>query len=272
MVEISQDYKEIAKEIRKKILKMIFTSQAPHIGSALSSVDILTVLYFKIMSLDPKNALMKNRDRFILSKGHAASVLYATLAQRGFFPEEILDTYSLNGGKLTGELTNWTPGVEVSTGGLGHGLPMGVGMAVAAKRDNLDYKVFVLLGDGECDEGSVWEAAMFASHHKLDNLIGIVDYNKLQAFGRTNEIINLEPFTDKWTAFGWAVKEIDGHNYLQIEEVLSNLPFTKDKPSMIIAHTTKGKGISFLEDKLESHYKPPNKEQYELALKELNTI
>jgi len=272
MVKISQDYKEIAKEIRKKILKMIFTSQAPHIGSALSSVDILTVLYFKIMLLDPKNALMKNRDRFILSKGHAASVLYATLAQRGFFPEEILNTYSLNGSRLTGELTNWVPGVEVSTGGLGHGLPMGAGMALASKHDGIDYRVFVLLGDGECDEGSVWETAMFASHHKLDNLIGIIDYNKLQAFGRTNEVINLEPIIDRWTAFGWAVKEIDGHNHFQIEETFSNLPFTKGKPNMVIAHTIKGKGISFLEDKLESHYKSPTKEQYELALKELNQI
>jgi transketolase len=251
---------------------MIFISQAPHIGSALSCVDILTVLYFKIMRIDPHNALMRNRDRFILSKGHAASVLYATLAQKGFFSEKILDTYSLNESRLTGELTNWATGVEVSTGGLGHGLPMGAGMAVAAKRDNLDYRTFVLLGDGECDEGSVWETAMFASHHKLDNLIGIVDYNKLQAFGRTNEIINLEPFIDKWTAFGWAAKEIDGHNYFQIEETLNNLPFIKDKPSMIIAHTIKGKGISFLEDKLESHYKSPTKEQYELALKELEQI
>lgn len=272
MTEINQDYKKIAKEIRKKILKMIFISQAPHIGSALSCVDILTVLYFKIMRIDSHNALMRSRDRFILSKGHAASVLYATLAQRGFFPEKILDTYSLNGSKLTGELTNWTTGVEVSTGGLGHGLPIGAGIALAAKRDNLDYRTFVLLGDGECDEGSTWETAMFTSHHKLDNLIGIVDYNKLQAFGRTNEVINLEPFMDKWTAFGWAVKEIDGHNYLQIEETLNNLPFIKDKPSMIIAHTIKGKGISFLEDKLESHYKSPTKEQYELALKELEQI
>lgn len=272
MTETNQNYKKIAQEIRKKILKMMFNAQAPHIGSAMSAVDILTILYFKIMRLDPQNALMENRDRFILSKGHAASVLYATLAQRGFFPEEILDTYSLNGGKLTGELTKWTPGVEASTGGLGHGLPMGAGMAVAAKRDNLDHKVFVLSGDGECDEGSTWEAAMFASHHKLDNLIGIVDYNKLQAFGRTNEVINLEPFADKWTAFGWAVKEIDGHNYSQIEEALSGIPFEKNKPSMIIAHTVKCKGISFMEDRLDSHYKPPTKEQYELALKELNTI
>ncbi|MFH1968268.1 MAG: transketolase, partial [bacterium] len=266
------DYKQIAKEIRKKILKMIFISQAPHIGSAFSAVDILTVLYFKIMNLDPQNASMENRDRFILSKGHAASVLYATLAHRGFFPEENLETYSLNGSKLTGELTNWTPGVEVSTGGLGHGLPMGVGMALAAKRDNLNHRTFVLMGDGECDEGSTWETAMFASHHKLDNLIGIVDYNKLQAFGRTNEVMNLEPFADKWAAFGWSVKEIHGHNYLQIEEALSNIPFEKGKPSMIIAHTIKCKGISFMEDRLDSHYKPPTKEQYKLALKEIEQI
>ncbi|MDP3883014.1 MAG: transketolase [Candidatus Staskawiczbacteria bacterium] len=264
-----QDYKVIAKEIRKKILKMIFVSKAPHIGSAFSSVDILTVLYFKTMNIDPKNALMAARDRFILSKGHAASVLYATLAQKGFFSEEVLDTYSLNAGKLTGELTNWTPGVEVSTGALGHGFPMGAGMAVAAKRDNTGNKIFVLSGDGECDEGSTWETAMFASHHKLDNLVGIIDYNKLQAFGRTNEVINLEPFADKWTAFGWAVREIDGHDYNQIESALASIPFVKDKPSMIIANTVKCKGISFMEDRLDSHYKPPTQEQYELALKEI---
>jgi len=272
MEEVKQNYKKIALEIRKKILKMIFTAQAPHIGSALSAVDILTVLYFKAMRIFPQDPAAKDRDRFILSKGHAASVLYATLAQRGFFSESVLDTYSLNGGKLTGELTKWTPGVEASTGGLGHGLPMGAGMAVAAKRDNSDHRIFVLSGDGECDEGSTWEAAMFAGHHKLDNLIGIVDYNKLQAFGKTNEVLNLEPFADKWTAFGWSVKEIDGHNYTQIEEALSSIPFEKNKPSMIIAHTVKCKGISFMENRLDSHYKPPTKEQYEAALKELNTI
>jgi len=265
------NYQKIAREIRKKILKMIFDSQASHIGSALSCVDILTVLYFKILNINPQSPLAENRDRFILSKGHAASALYATLAQRGFFPEEILDSYCLNGGKLPGHSTKGcVPGVEVSTGSLGHGLSMGAGMAIAAKHDNKNYKIFVLLSDGECDEGSVWETAMFASHHKLDNLIGIIDYNKFQAFGKTNDILNLEPLKEKWLSFGWQAQETDGHNFSQIEKTLNNVPFEKGKPSLIIAHTVKGKGISFMENKVEWHYKSPNKEQYNLALKELN--
>ena len=268
---MTRDYKKIAKEIRKKILKMIFSSQSSHIGSALSCVDILTVLYFKILSIDPKKPFTEKRDRFILSKGHVASALYAALAQRGFFPEKTLASYCLDGCRLPGHSTkDCVPGVEVSTGSLGHGLAMGAGMALAAKHGNRSYRVFVLLSDGECDEGSVWETALFSSHHKLDNLIGIVDYNKLQAFGRTNEVMNLEPFVDKWAAFGWQVKEINGHNYSDIEKTLNEVPFKKGKPSMVIAHTIKGKGISFMENKLEWHYKSPTKEEYVLALKELN--
>lgn len=273
MSEIKIDYKKISKNIRKKILKMIFNSQTSHIGSSLSIVDILTVLYFKILSIDPKNPWSENRDRFILSKGHACASLYVTLALRGFFSEEILNTYCLNGGILPGHSTvHCVPGVEVSTGSLGHGLSMGIGMAIAAKYENLKYKVFVLLSDGECNEGSVWEAAMFANHHRLDNLIAIIDYNKLQAFGRTEDILNLEPFKDKWTAFGWEVKEIDGHNFSDIEKTLSQVPFKKNKPSIIIAHTIKGRGISFMENQLSWHYKSPNKDQLEAALKELESL
>lgn len=247
---------------------MTFDSQISHIGSALSCVDILTVLYFKILSINPKNSLAENRDRFILSKGHAVSALYATLAQRGFFPEDILDSYCINGGKLPGHSTmNCVPGVEVSTGSLGHGLAIGAGMALAGKRENKKYRVFVLMSDGECDEGSVWETAMFASHHRLDNLIAIVDYNKFQGLGRTNDVLNLEPLKDKWISFGWQAQEIDGHNFNEIEKSLS---IKRNKPSVIIAHTIKGKGISFMENKLEWHYKSPNKEEYNLALKELN--
>ncbi len=264
------DYSQVSKEIRKKTLKMIYQSRGAHIGSSLSCADILTVLYFKILKIDPKNPLAENRDRFLLSKGHAAAVLDATLARRGFFPEEVLDNYCQNGTKLAGHSTKQSvPGVEVSTGSLGHGLPMGNGMALAAKKDGKDYRVFVLMSDGECQEGSVWEAALFAGHHRLDNLVGIVDYNKLQAFGRTNEVLNLEPFAKKWQDFGWAVKEIDGHSFSEIENALSKIPFGENKPSLLIAHTIKGKGISFLEDKLESHYKHFTKEEYEAALKEL---
>ena len=265
------DYTKIAKDIRKKILKMMYESQTAHLGSCLSCVELLTILYFKILKINPKHPLSENRDRFILSKGHGAAALYATLSQRGFFPEKILDTYCQDGGKLPGHSTiNCVPGVEVSTGSLGHGLPMGVGMAVAAKNDGKDYRIFVLMSDGECEEGSVWEAAMFAAHHKLDNLIGIIDYNKLQAFGRTNEIMALEPLKEKWSAFGWQVKEVNGHNFSEIEKSLSKIPFRKGKPSLLIAHTIKGKGVSFMEDKLEWHYKNLTEADYKLVLKKLS--
>lgn len=269
----NEAYKRIAREIRKKIVKMIFNSQTSHIGSALSCVDILAVLYYNILAIDPENPQDPGRDRFILSKGHAASALYATLAQRGFFPEEVLKEYCIDGGRLPGHSTMGSvPGVEVSTGSLGHGLPMGIGMALAAKHNGGWYRIFVLLSDGECDEGSTWEGAMFASHHKLDNLVAIVDYNKLQAFGRIKEVVDLEPLRDKWVAFGWAVKEIDGHNFAQIEEALHKTPFEKNKPSMIIAHTIKGKGVSFMENQIAWHYKSPNQEQLEMALKELDFL
>jgi len=271
--ELLTKCKEVSTHIRKEIVKMHARSKSPHIGSALSVVDILTVLYFYILKIDAKNPQDKNRDRFILSKGHAGSALYATLASRRFFPEEILDEYCMDGGKLPGHSTmHCVPGVEVSTGSLGHGLSMGIGMAIAAKRDSSKHRVFVLLSDGECDEGSVWESAMFASHHKLDNLIAIIDYNKIQAFGRTNEVINLEPFRDKWTAFGWIVKEIEGHNFSQIEKILSGVPFEKNKPSIVIAHTIKGKGVSFMENQLAWHYKSPNEKELEIALKELESL
>lgn len=264
------NYNKISNNIRKKILKMIFNSQSSHIGSALSCVDILTVLYTKILSINPQDPHAENRDRFILSKGHAASALYATLAQRGFFPKEILDTYCQNGGRLPGHSSRgYVPGVEASAGSLGHGLAIGAGMALAAKRDDKKNRIFVLISDGECDEGSVWETAMFASHNKLDNLTAIIDYNKLQAFGKTNEVLNLEPLQEKWLSFGWQTQEINGHNFVEIEKTLLKIPFKSNTPSLIIAHTVKGKGISFMENKLEWHYKSPNKEEYLLALQEL---
>lgn len=265
------DYQKITKEIRKEILKMKFTSQSPHIGSALSCVDILTVLYFKIMNIYPKKPQAENRDRFILSKGHAASALYATLSQAGFFSKKILNTYCKDGSKLAGHATkDCIPGIEASTGSLGHGLSIGAGMALAGKRDNKKYRVFVLISDGECDEGSTWEGILFANHHRLDNLVVVIDYNKLQATGRTNEVLNLEPFKQKWEAFGWGVREINGHNFDEIEKALCGVPFKKNRPSVIISHTIKGKGVSFMENKLEWHYKSPNKQEYNSAIKELN--
>jgi len=265
------NYPQIAKEIRKKILKMMYESKAAHIGSCLSCVDILTVLYFKILKIDPKNPFAENRDRFILSKGHAVAALYAVLAKRGFFPEEILDTYYRDGGRLPGHSTvGSVPGIEASTGSLGHGLSMGAGIALAGKRDEKKYRVFVLMSDGECEEGSTWEAALFAHHHKLDNLIGIVDYNKLQAFGKIEDILGLKPLSKKWRDFGWEVKEINGHNFSEIKKAFSKIPFKKGKPSLVIAHTIKGKGVSFMENRMEWHYYNLNKEQYQQALKELS--
>lgn len=264
------NYQKISKEIRKEVLLMHFLSQKAHLGSALSCVDILTVLYFKIMKTNPKNPFSQNRDRFILSKSHAVSALYASLALKGFFPKNILQTFCQDNSKLPAHATrNSVFGIEVSTGSLGHGLPMGCGMALAGKKDSKKHKIFVLMSDGECDEGSNWEAALFASHHKLDNLIAIIDYNKLQAFGKTNEVLNLEPLKDKWKSFGWQVIEIDGHNHTQIENALKILPFKKDKPNLLIAHTKKGFGVSFLENKLESHYKSLDENLFNLAIKEL---
>lgn len=264
------DYSQTAKEIRKKVLRMTFKSKTAHIGSCLSEADILTVLYFNILSIDPENPEKEDRDRFVLSKGHGVAGLYAVLAQKGFIKEELLGTYCQDDSSLPGHSTKrCVPGVEVSTGALGHGLPMACGMALAGERDKKDYRVFVLMSDGEMQEGTTWEAALFAPHHKLDNLTVIVDYNKLQAFGRTNEVLNLEPLKGKWESFGWSVKEIDGHDFQEIEEVLSGVPFEKDKPSLIIAHTVKGKGVSFMEDKLGWHYWNLDEELLNKALKEL---
>jgi transketolase len=264
------DYKKISKEIRKKILKMKYESQEGHLGSALSCVDILNVLYSKILNVNFENYSDENRDRFILSKGHAVAALYAVLAQNNFFNEELLNNYCKDGSKLAGHSTKGSvPGVEVSTGALGHGLPMATGMALAGKIDKKNYKVFVLISDGECDEGTTWESALFSAHHKLDNLTLLIDYNKWQAFGRTKDVLNLEPLAKKWESFGWQVKEIDGHNFSEIEKVLSGVPFEKGKPSVVICHTIKGKGLSFVEDKLESHYVKLTEEDYKKALIEL---
>ncbi len=264
------DYRNIANNIRKDILLMHNRAKASHIGSSFSCIEILVALYFKILKINPNIIYNPNRDRFIISKGHAASALYTTLAHRGFFNKTVLNTYCMDGTFLPGHSTrNCVPGVEVSTGSLGHGLPIGAGLALAGKHDKLKYRVFVLISDGECDEGTIWESALFASHYKLDNLIVIIDYNKIQALGRTNEILNLEPFEDKWKSFGWTVKKIDGHNIPGIIKTLETLPFKKGKPNVVIAHTIKGKGVSFMEDKLTWHYKSPDNEELKTAINEL---
>ncbi len=264
-------YHLLSKKVRRSILDIIYKTKSPHIGSSFSSVEILVSLYFKVLSVSPENPFNPNRDRFILSKGHACPAFYAVLAERGFLTEEDLKGFAVNDGVLEQHPTRDVKrGIEVSTGSLGHGLSMGIGMALAAKRDKKNYEIYVLLSDGELDEGSVWEAAMFASHHGLDNLVAIVDYNKIQALGYTKDIINLEPLSQRWSSFGWAVREIDGHDFGHIFEALGSIPFSAGKPSIIIAHTVKGKGVSFMEDKVLWHYRAPDDEEYQIALKELS--
>lgn len=258
------------KNIKINIVKMTHASKASHVGSCLSIADILYILYFKVLKIDPKQPYLSIRDKFILSKGHASAALYATLAERGFFPREFLKEFHIDNGKLPGHLDKEAvPGVEVSSGSLGHGLSIGLGMALANKLQKNPGRVYVLLGDGECNEGSIWEAIMLAPNINLDNLIVIVDYNKLQGFGRTNEIIQQENIKSRWQEFSWEACEIDGHNLLAIEEALLQ---PQKAPKVIIAHTVKGKGVSFMEDKLEWHYKSPNDEQLKQSIKELDGL
>jgi transketolase len=261
---------QLARTIRADALRMVHRANSSHIGTCLSMADLLAVLYGRVLRLDPARPDWPDRDRFILSKGHGAAILYAALAERGFFPRKWLDSFFGDGSVLAGHITSHgVPGVEVSTGSLGHGLPIGCGMALAGKRENHSYRTFVLLSDGELDEGSNWEAILFAPQHQLDNLVAIVDYNKIQSFGSVKEVLDLEPLTEKWRAFRWAVETIDGHDHQQIEAALARVPFEAGKPSVIIAHTIKGKGVSFMENQLAWHYKSPNAEQLAQALTEL---
>jgi transketolase len=249
---------------------MTHRANSSHIGSCLSIADLLAVLYGGQLRVDPTRPQWEERDRFILSKGHAAAALYAALAERGFFPLSWLETYCRDGSHLAGHVTSpGVHGVEVSTGSLGHGLSIACGMALAAKRDARSHRIFVLLSDGECDEGSTWEAALFAPHHHLDNLIAIVDYNKIQSLGSVKEVLDLNPLPAKWRAFRWGVREINGHDFAQIRDCLQDVPFEPERPSCIIAHTVKGKGISFMENKLAWHYKSPNREELTQALAEV---
>lgn len=260
-----------AKEIRKKTLTVLYESRAAHIGSCLSCVDLIYALYNGIMNIDPANPQNADRDRFILSKGHAVAALYTVLADRGFFPESELKNYYRNGSLLPGHATRGTvPGIEISTGALGHGLSIGVGMALAAKKDGKSWRTFVLCGDGESETGSMWEAGLFASQHHLDNLVLIVDHNKLQCFGAVKDILNLSPLARKWKSFDWGVRDINGNNLKQIQDTLSGVPFKKGKPSVIVAHTVKGKGVSYMENKFVWHLLNMSKEQYEQAIAELS--
>lgn len=263
-----KNLENISKEIRKLVLQMHSRANASHIGSSLSCVDILATLYFKILNI--RNFEESDRDRFILSKGHAASALYATLAKKGLLPQKYLETYCLNGGKLCGHSDDYhLPGIEVASGSLGHGLPLANGLALAAKNDLKKYRIYVLMGDGECNEGSIWEAALFGANFKLDNLTVIVDRNHLQGLGRTEEVLKLGLLLKKWQAFGWQGCVINGHDYKQIEKACLQARKQKNAPFVIIAETIKGKGISFMENSLEWHYRAPDKDLLEKALKEL---
>jgi transketolase len=231
--------------------------------------DIVACLYWSTLKVDPRQPDWPQRDRFILSKGHGAAIIYAALAERGFFPIEELEAYCELGSRLTGHITNGVPGVELSSGSLGHGLPVGCGIALAAKREHLSFRTVVLCSDGELDEGSNWEAILFAPQHRLDNLVLIVDYNRIQSFGSVKDVLDLDPLADKFRAFRWAVREVSGHDMQQLLDTFAAVPFEPSRPSVVIAHTTKGKGVSFMENQLAWHYKSPTAEQMARALEEL---
>jgi transketolase len=260
---------EFSKQIRINVLHMVHKANASHVGSCFSVADIVAVLYGACLNLRSDEPAWSDRDRFILSKGHSGAAIYAALALKGFIPLEALESYGKDGSALMAHISHKIPGVEFSTGSLGHGLPFGTGKALAARKQAANWRVFTLLSDGEMDEGSNWEALMFAAHHRLDNLVAIIDYNKLQSLATVAKTLGLEPLAAKLQAFGWSVREVDGHDHDQIDQVLSCIPWEVGKPSVLIAHTTKGKGVDFMENKVEWHYRSPNEEQLAQALAEL---
>ena len=246
---------ERSRHLRRQIVRVLERGGRGHLGTSLSLVEILRVLFDSVLRYDAKNPAWPARDRFILSKGHGCITLYVLLQEKGYFAEDELWKFCRFDGILGGHPDPKVPGIEVSTGSLGHGLPIGVGMALAAKRRKADHRVFVVLGDGECDEGSVWEAAMSASKHQLDNLVAIIDYNKQQSYGSTYEVLDLEPFAAKWEAFGFATREVDGHDVAALDRIFAALPFAPARPTAIICHTVKGKGVGFAENNLKWHHK-----------------
>lgn len=256
--------------LRRNLLKYIYKAKAGHTGGSLSCVDTLNVLYNRVLNVDPKNFRNPDRDRYIQSKGHCVEALFVTLADSGFFPEADLETLCQYQSHYIGHPTKKVNGVEQNTGALGHGLPICVGEAIAAKLDDKTHRVFTLIGDGELPEGSNWEAFLAAAHYKLDNLYAILDYNKQQITGNNEDVMNTNSVKEKLESFGWAVKEVDGHNLEEIEMALNNGPLEKDKPNFIIAHTIKGKGVSYMEGNIKWHHGVPSAEQYEIAMNELN--
>jgi transketolase len=260
----------LASRIRRHVLRMTSKSGCAHIGSVFSMADILAVLYAGTLRVDAARPNWEGRDRFILSKGHAGAGMYAVLSECGFFPIGKLDTHYENGSDLSGHVSHkGVPGVEVSSGSLGHGLSIAAGMAYAGKLDGKTHRVVALLGDGECDEGANWEAMLFAAHHALDNLVAIVDYNNMQSLGTVAETLALEPFASKWRAFNWATAEIDGHNHPEMRDAFERLPLEPGRPTCFVAHTIKGKGVSFMENSVLWHYRAPRGAEFEAAMKEL---
>lgn len=265
---------EYARRLRRTTLHMINRAKSSHVGSCFSIAELVAVLYGGgVLRVTPETAGDPARDRFILSKGHACAILYAALADRGFFPASWLGRFYQDGAELAGHATHkGVPGVEVSTGSLGHGLPIAVGMALAGRRSGRDYRTFVLMSDGECNEGTTWESALLASHHGLDNLTAIVDFNKIQSLGRVEEVLGLDPLADKWRSFGWAVREVDGHDVGALLEATRSLPAEPGRPTCLVAHTVKGRGVSFMEDDVLWHYRTPAGAEFDAALAELEAI
>lgn len=262
---------ELAEKIRKSVVRMTHLGKSSHVGSALSMTDIIAVLYAQILNVDPADPNKTDRDRFILSKGHAGAAVYAALAHSGFMPVETLDQHYQDGSILSGHVSHkGVPGIELSTGSLGHGLSVAVGMAKAAKLKMQSQRVVCVLSDGECDEGSNWEAILFAAHHRLSNLTAVVDYNKIQSLDFVSQTLALEPFADKWTAFGWRVIEVDGHDHDQLKDALAKQSeLEPELPTCVICHTIKGKGVSFMENSVLWHYRTPQGDEYDAAVGEL---
>ncbi|CAA9337700.1 MAG: Transketolase, N-terminal section [uncultured Chloroflexia bacterium] len=268
-----EQLRTLANTVRRRDIEVVHGAKLGHVGGEMSAIDILVTLYFGVLRVDPNRPDDPNRDRFILSKGHTAVALYTTLAHRGFLPLDQLATFAQPLSKLNGHPDRTkVPGVETNTGPLGHGLPVAVGAAIAAKLQAASWRVFALTGDGELQEGSNWEAAMSAAHYRLDNLTVIIDRNRLQQGDWTEQTLQLEPLADKWRAFGWAVAEVDGHDIAQLLETFSSLPFEPGKPNCIIAHTHKGQGVSFMQDKAAWHHKIPSDEELNIALAELGEV
>ena len=263
------DCRELARAVRAHCLRMTHHGQSGHLGSMLSMAELVSVLYKRILRVDPQDPRKPDRDRFIQSKGHGGAAIYAVLAELGFFPRSWLMTYYRDDGKLMGHISHHVPGVEFSTGSLGHGLPVACGMALAGKRAGWKHRYICLASDGDCNEGSTWEAIFLAAQHRLDNLTVVLDYNKIQALGFTKDVLDMEPLADKMRASGWAYREVDGHDVRQIDAALQRLPFESGRPSWLTAHTVKGKGVSFLENTVSCHYGCVNDQQLAQALQEI---